>query len=156
MNKLYSDYFQKSKSFLYPLLGVKKTNANSPLNTYISIEGYISADEIKLICTFKNDKSDRFIDFENNILLSNPLFENKYQIKDYNIYIFNLEIYKEDFFNFILGKYSKLSTILKRAIKTYYGETSAEYKIIETYLNPEKYFELYAKLLDVDVKLLKQ
>ena len=72
MNKLYSDYFQKSKSFLYPLLGVKKTNANSPLNTYISIEGYISADEIKLICTFKNDKSDRFIDFENNILLSNP------------------------------------------------------------------------------------
>jgi hypothetical protein len=55
-----------------------------------------------------------------------------------------------------LGKYSKLSTVLKKAIKSYYGDNSAEYKFIETYLNPEKYFESYAKLLNVDLELLKQ
>jgi hypothetical protein len=55
-----------------------------------------------------------------------------------------------------MGRYSKLSTVLKRAIKTYYGESSTEYDYIESYLYPEKYFEVYAKLLDVDVKMLKK
>jgi hypothetical protein len=156
MDKLYSKYFQKSRSFLYPCLGIKKASYISPSGTYISIEGFIGADEAKLICTFKNDKSDGFKSFENQMLLSNPLFETKYQIKDYNVYVFSLEIYKSDFFNFLLGKYSKLSTVLKKAIKSYYGDNSAEYKFIETYLNPEKYFESYAKLLNVDLELLKQ
>jgi hypothetical protein len=55
-----------------------------------------------------------------------------------------------------MGKYSKLSTVLKRAIKNYYGDKSSEYKYIETFLYPEKYFTLYAKLLDVDVKTLQE
>jgi hypothetical protein len=75
-------------------------------------------------------------------------------VKEYNLYIFDLEIYQADWFNFILGKYSKLSAHLKRAIKTYYGEKSAEYKYIETYLYPEKYFETYAKLLNINVDIL--
>ena len=88
------------------------------------------------------------------MLISNPLFVEKIQIKDYNIYIFDLEIYQNDYFNFILGKYSKLSNVLKKAIKSYYGENSAEYKFIESYLFPEKYFEVYAKLLDINVETL--
>jgi hypothetical protein len=69
--------------------------------------------------------------------------------------VFDFHIYKNDWFNFILGKYSKLSNVLKRAIKNYYGDKSTEYKYIETFLYPEKYFSTYAKLLDVDVKLLE-
>jgi hypothetical protein len=90
------------------------------------------------------------------MLLTNPLFIEKIHVKGYNLYVFDLEIYQTDYFNFVLGKYSKLSPHLKKAIKSYYGEKSAEYKYIETYLHPEKYFETYAKLLNVDIEILKK
>jgi hypothetical protein len=46
--------------------------------------------------------------------------------------------------------------VLKRAIKTYYGDKSSEYKYIETFLFPEKYFSVYAKLLDVELKVIEE
>lgn len=154
IDKIYSKYFQKSRSFLYPALGIKRTSSNLPSGTYISFENKVNLEDVKLICTFKDDKSESFKTFEELMLISNPLFVEKIQIKDYNIYIFDLEIYQNDYFNFILGKYSKLSNVLKKAIKSYYGENSAEYKFIESYLFPEKYFEVYAKLLDINVETL--
>lgn len=154
IDKLYSKYFQKSRSFLYPALGIKKNGSISPLGTYISIKGKIEPEDAKLICTFKKDESDVFNDFEKQMILTNPLFEKKIESKEYNIYVFDFEIYQKDWFNFILGKYSQLSNVLKKAIKSYYGEKSSEYKIIETYLYPDKYFETYAKLLEIDVETL--
>jgi transcription initiation factor TFIIIB Brf1 subunit/transcription initiation factor TFIIB len=64
-------------------------------------------------------------------------------------------MYKDDWMYFMLGKYSKFSTVLKRAIKTYYGKTSAEYKYLDSFLNPEEYFNKYADLLQIDVDVLK-
>lgn len=155
IDKLYGKYFQKSRSFLYPALGIKRTAAIAPSGTYISLEGKVEPDDVKLICTFKDDPSEKFKNFEEQMLLSNPLFIEKMKIKDYNIYIFDLEIYQNDFFNFLLGKYSQLSPVLKRAIKNYYGETSAEYRFIETYLYPERFFDDYARLLNLDVDIIK-
>jgi len=155
MDKLYGKYFQKSRAFLYPALGIKKQSYITPSGTYISLSGKIEPEDVKLICTFRNEQSEGFESFENQMLLTNPLFVEKICIKDFNLYVFDLEIYQADFFNFLLGKYSKISSHLKKAIKNYYGENSAEYKVIETYLYPEKYFETYAKLLNVNVKLLK-
>lgn len=154
IDKLYSKYFQKSRSFLYPALGIKRKESVSPSGTYISINGKIGAEDVKLICTFKKDKSEKFDKFEKQMLLSNPLFEKKLEFKELNIYVFDFEIYEKDWFNFIMGKYSQLSSVLKRAIKSYYGETSSEYRYMDTYLYPEKYFEEYSKLLQVDVKTL--
>ena len=156
IDKLYGKYFQKSRAFLYPALGIKRTTQNTPEGTYISFEGKIEPEDVKLICTFPINESDKFKIFEEQMLLSNPLFVEKIQIEGFNIYIFDLEIYQADYFNFLLGKYSKLSPHLKRAIKTYYGDGSAEYKYIETYLHPDKYFETYAKLLQIDVETLKE
>ena len=155
IDKLYGKYFQKSRSFLFPALGIKKTTYNTPSGTYISLDGRIQPEDVKLICTYKNDSSDKFKSFEEQMLLSNPLFVEKIEIKDYNLYVFDLEIYQADYFNFLLGKYSKLSAHLKRAIKNYYGEGSAEYKFIETYLYPERYFETYSKLLEINIDVLK-
>lgn len=154
IDKLYGKYFQKSRSFLYPALGIKRTSNKLPSGTYLSFEGKIGAEEMKLICSFPNDESEGFKVFEEQMLTGNPLFIEKIRIKNSNLYVFDLQIYETDWFNFIGGKYSKLSAHLKRAIKIYYGEKSSEYKYIETYLYPEKYFETYAKLLDVDVDLL--
>jgi hypothetical protein len=155
IDKLYGKYFQKSRSFLYPALGIKRTGIK-PLGTYISLEGKVNPEDVKLVCTFKNDTSEEFKSFESQMLIGNPLFVEKVQIKDYNIYIFDLEIYQADYFKFILGKYSELSPVLKRAIKSFYGDNSAEYKVLDTYLFPNNHFETYSKLLDVNIDLLKK
>ncbi len=156
IESLYTKYFQKSRSFLFPALGIKKTANFSPSGTYISLAGLIEPEDIKLICAYKEDSSEGFRLFEENMLLSNPLFSQVLHIRDYNLYVFDFQTYTDDWFNFILGKYSKLSTVLKRAIKTYYGESSNEYKYIESFLYPEKFFEVYAKLLDIEVETLKK
>lgn len=155
MNSIYSKYFQKSRSFLYPILGIKKGAAFAPTGTYIALEHMYTADECKLICSYKIDESKEFKDFEEQMLITNPLFHRIIEIEDYKLYIFDLKLYEPDWFNFILGKYSKLSTIFKRAIKTFYGATSPEYKYMESYLFPDKHFESYAKILAVDVEDLK-
>lgn len=156
IESLYTKYFQKSRSFLFPALGIKKTANFSPSGTYISLDGLIDPEDLKLVCAYKEDQSEGFRIFEEQMLLSNPLFMQVLHIRDYNLYVFDFHTYTDDWFNVIMGKYSKLSNVLKRAIKAYYGENSSEYKYIESYLYPEKYFDLYAKLLDVDPRTLKK
>ena len=155
IKSLYGKYFQKSKSFLYPALGIKKSSDFSPSGTYLAIDGYIGPEDVKLICTFDKDDSEEFKDFEKHMLLENPLFLDKVEVKDFTVYIFDYQIYQNDWFNFILGKYSKLSTTIKRAIKQYYGNNSAEYTYIDSYLFPKEYFQDYAGLLDMNVDELK-
>lgn len=156
IDSLYGRYFQKSRSFLFPALGIKKASEFFPSGTYICLEGKYDPDDMKLLCSYKIVVSDEFRDFEEKMLISNPLYTETIHIQGYNIYVFDFQIYKNDWFNFLLGKYSKLSTVLKRAIKNYYGENSTEYKYIETYLYPEKFFDVYATLLDVDAGELKK
>lgn len=156
IERLYTKYFQKSRSFLFPAVGIKKTANFSPSGTYISLDGLIRPEDVKLICAYREDSSEGYKMFEEQMLLSNPLFSQVLQIRDYKLYVFDFQTYTDDWFNFIMGKYSKLSVVLKRAIKTYYGESSDEYRYIESYLYPEKYFEVYAKLLDVDISTLKK
>lgn len=156
IDSLYTKYFQKSRSFLFPALGIKRTSNFTPSGTYLSVDGLVKPEDVKLVCSFPDDESEGFKAFEQQMLLSNPLFLEVISIQGYKLYVFDFQIYEKDWFNFILGKYSKLSTVLKRAIKNYYGEKSSEYKYIETFLFPEKYFTVYAKLLDVDVRVLEE
>jgi hypothetical protein len=156
IESLYTKYFQKSRSFLFPALGIKRTSNYTPSGTYLSIEGLIGPEDVKLICSFPDDQSEGFKAFEQQMLLSNPLFLEVIDIQGYKLYVFDFDIYKNDWYTFLLGKYSKLSTVLKRAIKNYYGDKSSEYRYIETFLFPDKYFTIYAKLLDVDVKTLEE
>ena len=76
ITSLYTKYFQKSRSFLYPVLGIKRTSHHSPSGTYIALSGIINPEDMKLICTFKEDNSEGFKSFEQQMLLSNPLFSN--------------------------------------------------------------------------------
>lgn len=154
IESLYGKYFQKSKSFLYPVLGIKRTANFSPTGTYIAVEGLINPEDCKLICAFKSDPSQGFKLFEESMLLSNPLFDQVINIRDYNLYVFDFHTYAEDWLKFLDGKYSKLSPPLKKAIKVFYGDASTEYKYMESYLYPEKYYDVYSKLLGVDRALL--
>lgn len=155
IKSIYNKYFQKSKSFLYPALGIKKSSYFKPSNTYLAIPGLFELEDVKFICTFDKEDSDGYKSFEQKMLLENPLFFEKIVGDEYNIYVFDFEIYMNDWFNFIGGKYSKLSTVLKRAIKAYYGETSLEYQQMDAFLNPKEYFDIYSKMLDVDIDIIK-
>lgn len=156
IDKLYNKYFQKSKSFLYPALGIKRSAPFSPIGTYLSIKGMIPVEDMMLICSFKEEDTEEFKNFESLMLTTNPLYLKKIKCQDQTLYIFDLQVYQADWANFVLGKYSKLSVTLKRAIKSYYGENSIEYKYIETYMYPYKFFDQYASLLDISVDSLKK
>lgn len=155
IDTLYTKYFQKSKSFLFPVLGIKKSSHFSPSGTYIALDGLVQPEDLKLICLYKNDDSEGFKIFEEKVLLSNPHFERVMKIRGYKIYVFDFQMHSQDWFQFIMGKYSKLSPMFKGAIKAYYGNSSSEYRYVDSWLYPEKYFELYAKLLDIEVQVLK-
>jgi hypothetical protein len=156
IDSLYTKYFQKSRSFLYPALGIKRTAHHSPSGTYIALDGLVGPEEMRLICTFREDLSEGFKSFEEQMLISNPLYFSTLHIQEYNLYLFDFSVYQNDWFNFIMGKYSKLSNPLRKAIKLYYGEQSVEYKYMDSYLQPDKYFDTYAKLLNVSPDVLKQ
>ena len=156
IESLYRKYFQKSRSFLYPALGIKRTSHHNPVGTYLAVEGLVGAEDMVLACSFKDEDTAGFKAFEEQMLLSNPLYKEVITFPGYKLYLFDYSTYRADWFSFIMGKYSKLSTPLKKTIRSYYGENSPEYKYIDSYLYPDKYFSAYAHLLEVDLELLQQ
>ena len=156
IKNLRKEYFQKSRIFLYPMLEIKKGSTILPEQTYLAWEELIKPDDRKLICLYTMEDTDTFKTFEKSKLFGNKKFDNFMEAKnDKGVYIFTLEDMKEDFDLFIKGKYSLTSDAFKTKILTYYGQSSASYEIVMSYLYPEKYFDTYSKLLNVDVKLLK-
>jgi hypothetical protein len=155
ITNVYGKYFQKSRSFLYPLLGIKKISDFPTTGTYMAVEGLIQIEDCKLICTYKKEESAEFKSYEEKMLLNNPLFSKMMDVKNYNLYVFDYQSFESDWFHVIMGKYSKLNPKLKKAIKDYYGEATGEYRYIETYLYPDRYYDLYATLLDVETSTIK-
>jgi hypothetical protein len=154
IKSVYNKYFQKSRAFLYPALGISKRNANSPIQTYLSW-GEIKAEDRKLICVFANSPSTDFKNFQKQMLIKNPLYESSSVIGEHVVYVFDFSQFKDDWDHFLKGKYSKLSPGLKQAIKNYYGTSTEEYSYIDSYLYPDKYFSIYSKLLDEPVEIIQ-
>lgn len=154
IEQLYTKYFQKSRSFLYPALGIRRTSPHTPTGTYIAVDQLVPPEDMKLIVTFSENNTEGFKGFERQMILSNPLFLNIVHIENYSMYLFDFSTHQNDWFNFIMGRYSKFSVPLKKAIKLHYGETTSEYKYMDTYLFPEKYYPMYGNLLGVDPLVL--
>ena len=75
MKKVYSEYFQKSKVFLYPLLNIKKGVKYVPAETYISWKGVHDEENLKFICLYAAEDTKNYRIFEQRYLLSHKLFE---------------------------------------------------------------------------------
>lgn len=148
IESLYKDYVQKSKIFLYPALDVKRGNSVTPIQTYISWEGYFKKEDCKLMAVYHLRQDTEFRQFERVKLLGNPLFHD-FKMIDENkgIYIFDFDNRKEDWFNFTQGKYSKLSKELKLKIQTFFGVSNRGY--VDSFLYPERYFKMYAEFFTV-------
>lgn len=156
IKSIYAKYFQKSKMFLYPLLGIKKGVDIVPSETYITWGNSIKPEDMKLICLYHPIEKKGFNDFKNKVLIKNNRLHKIQTINMNNhLYIFDFSDIKDDWFKFLDGKYSQMSNDTKSQILFFFPDTSANYVYMRSYLYPKIFFKDYAKILDVNEEFLK-
>jgi hypothetical protein len=156
LNSVYKKYFQKSKVFLYPILGIKRGVSVVPTETYISWKGYCNSEDMKLICVYDVRTDDEYKNFEKNVLLNHNRLNDYVKVGNQLVLTFDLSDLSDDWFHFINGKYSRISMNLKQKILNFFDKYSGNYAYMHSYLIPEKYFSNYAELLGVDQEMLIQ
>jgi hypothetical protein len=148
---LYRKYFQKSKAFLVPLLGLKKATPFPFIQSYITWENAHTLEECKLILNYVKYEGDEFKIYLLKRLMSNKMFDEYHEMEDGTIALtFDLNCVKEDYKCVVLGKYSQLSNNTKSMIRSYYGYNTAEWAYMESFLYPKQYVNQYVKLLNVE------
>ena len=101
MKGVYTDYFQKSKVFLYPLLRFRSGLSFVPVQTYVCWEHLITVDENKFLCEYNVGTTEKFELFSNSYLKKHPLFYEYVQLdEDRHLFIFDFTKYKSDFKKF--------------------------------------------------------
>ncbi len=156
LKSLYNGYFQKSKVFLYPHLKIRRDSKISPVDTFTSWEGYCDHGDKKLLCLYDLKTDKEFKEFEKNKLLKNILFHEFYELNNnQGMYVFNFSSFVKDWDYYQDGKYSWLSNDFKTVIKNYYVNNKDNYVYVDSYLNPELYYEIYSNLLGCDINILK-
>ena len=155
MGPVYTDYFQKSKVFLYPLLQLRKGLTYVPKQTYIAMEHMHSPEDYRLLCEYHVKMSENFDKFCNTYIKNHPRFDEYIDIGDNkHVFIFDFISFKNDFNKFLVGKYSQFSLNSKMIILDFFSDgRSSDY--IEAFLSPENYHEDYADELNVDVKIIE-
>ena len=153
---LYRKYFQKSKIFLYPLLDIKRGTSVIPEETYLGWGTSYSPEDMKLVCLYKTREDSEYKLFEKNMLLKHTRLCD-YVIVDEEtaVFTFDFSDLKNDWLNFINGKYSKMHIDTRRKILAYFAKNSGNYIYVESYLFPELHYAKYAELLDVPINLLE-
>lgn len=153
---LYRKYFQKSKIFLYPLLDIKRGVSVIPEETYIGWNTSYSPEDMKLVCLYKTRKDSEYKLFERNVLLKHNRLCDYVIVDDENaVFTFDFSDLKDDWLNFIKGKYTKMHVDTRRKILAYFAKNSGNYIYVESYLFPETHYKKYAELLDVPISLLE-
>lgn len=155
---VYRSYFQKSHTFLFPLLGIPKnygTINKIPRRTYITLKDVFGTEDRKLIAVYNISSDKIWSAYREKVLMKHAAFENSFVINDEEVFIFDMSKYEDDYKQFLSGSYSKYSPQAKKAISIYYGIHTPEWAYIESFLFPEKYFKDYAEILSIDEKILK-
>ncbi len=156
MSSVYTDYFQKSRVFLYPLLELKKGLAYVPKQTYIALEYVHSFEDCRLLCRYQVKMCNSFEVFINKYLKSHSKFDEYIDLGNNNhLFVFDFSNLKSDFDKFIDGKYSKFTLESKIIIMDFFSDTKTS-DFIEGFLSPEGYHEEYAEILNVKVEVLEK
>lgn len=156
IKKPYSKYFQKSRTFLLPILGLRKAAVYAPLQSYLMWDGMHTLEDERLILTFQHYKEKTWDEYLLNTLMANQMFDEYHELESDVIAIsFDLNCISADYRLVLEGKYGQLSKLLKAKIRDYYGYNSAEWAYIETFLYPSRYVGTYSKLLAVDEEHIK-
>ena len=152
---LYRKYFQKSKVFLYPLLDIKRGTSIIPSETYLAWNDTINPEDAKFVCLYPIRTDVEYVQFEKNVLLKHTRLHDFIKVDSENlIVIFDFNDIKDDWNNFINGRYSQLSENVKRKVLNFFDKNSGNYMYVEGYLYPDIHFDDYSKILGVDKELL--
>lgn len=155
--KLFKEYFQKSKIFLYPLLGIKKGAKYTPEETYVSWKGEYSIEDMQFVCYYKNKSTKAYQKFEEETIFTNEHFVDYHLIKPgHHIYVFDFEQYPQTWAAFTEGMYSHINEREKGVIMDFFEKKGVISDTVESYLHPEYYHDDYAKELRVDIELLQK
>jgi len=161
MKQIYKEYFQKSKVFLYPLLGIKKGIRFVPIQTYTSWDSvHLMGDNF--LCLYSidhqcNTTNKQFEVFKELHLISHPKYKEYHKInKELHLFIFDLSDFKKDLEKFKHGQYSQFSEITKIKILNFFGKIGTISEYIESYLYPEHYYDLYSELLNIPAEELEE
>lgn len=156
IKSLITDYVQKSRIFLYPQLKIRRGVSVTPIETYMCWPGKYSLKDNVLICLYHVRDDSEFKTFEENFLFNNNYFKDFFMIEgeDKAAYVFDLSEYGEEYSLILKGKYSRLSSEYKKNILNFFKNHKAHYNRIYSYLYPIKYYNDYAKLLNVDKSLI--
>jgi len=147
---IYKKYFQKSKIFLYPLLDIKRGTSVIPNQTYMGWDGYYDPKDMKLITTYHVRKDPEFLNFDKNVLLKHSRLADCIPLdNETTLYTFDFSDMEEEWDLFIKGKYSKMNSKIKYKIRDFFEKDSGNYMYVDSYLFPERYFEIYSDLLGV-------
>lgn len=153
---VYTDYFQKSKVFLYPLLKIRKGVTHVPVQTYIAWENVYVLDDNKFMCEYRTKMTPEFRKFAFNYLQKHVLFEDYIELdNNRHLFIFDYETLKFDFKNFIKGAYSKISLKSKIDIIDFFASQDKISAYVQGFLSPDTAHEEYADQLGVNVELIK-
>jgi len=154
INHLYKKYFQKSKLFLYPLLGFERGTI-APIQTYMSLDGKYQVDERKFVLVYEPELAADFEAFKTSRLLKHKLLIDKFEDDDKNqVFVFDFTSFASEWDLISAGKYSQISIESKRKILKQQEVNSGNYIYMHSYLFPKKWFGRYAEILDVKEDLL--
>jgi len=154
---VYTEYFQKSKVFLYPLLDIKKGATYVPRQTYIAWEDMYSIEDRKFICVYQTPMTERFNRFIHLSIINHGLFEDYVKLdENKHLFLYNFDSLKFDYDNFIKGKYSKIGLDSKIKILDFFGDDEKVTDYIHPFLSPQDHHEEYAEYLNVDIKSLQE
>lgn len=155
LSDLYVQYFQKSRVFLYPLLQLPKGSGVTPIETYVRWEGRYHQNKQKFICVYHDRVDLEFKKVEKDRLEKHPLYDSTVIVEGKKVIIFDFSTLEKDWQHFINGEYSKFSYQSKSKISKYFGNKTQHSVYIDSYLYPHKYFDLYARFLDVKTSTIK-
>ena len=156
MKSVYTEYFQKSKVFLYPLLRLRKGIDFVPAETYCFWDEIYDAMDYKFICLYKTKYTKAFATFQINHL---PLLKNNmehYDLGNEQLIIFDMKQYRHDYDKFIEGRYSAFGIDSKIAILDYFGGQGRISSYVKSFLTPDEDLHiLYSDYFNVDLDLIK-
>lgn len=157
---VYRQYFQKSHTFLYPLLRIPKNYGNvnkRPKKTYIAAKNVLKPEDMRLIVIYENSNDPSWKVYFEKIVLKNQFLESYFinSETDDIVVIFDISSLEEDVKKFLKGKYSQLSQDARKSISSFYGVHTPEWAYLESFLYPDKYFKEYSKILEIDEQVLR-
>ena len=147
---VYTDYFQKSKVFMYPLLGLKKGLTYVPRQTYIAWEDVYSTEDTMFVCLYRTPMSVKFRKFLDIYIESNKYYHETIELTDNkHLVVYDFSKLKFDYDNFISGKYSNISIDSKISILDYFNDDQKVSEYIHSFLSPQDSHDEYAEFFGI-------